>query len=258
MYACENEGKVEKKQGRWCLVRLVAVKFEDYRSGNKVLKGVTGKVARQLVCLDNTSLFDLLKTNEPFVKRKEKEVSLVDYMFGTVDFDLTVESEQDANLQDLVKDKSVCGIGIDLEDYLKKDTLLLGLGVPIFVYVDCKDLGASQLVDYVFELRSKVGSLVFLVLDVDLSLMDFGFVEAEINQKFGSTRIRLVGQRILKLGGISCGGMFPSWFAKKYKLDFNYKLLHDITQIALLAEDFDYVDMVQDKVYGYNKIKEKE
>ena len=34
-------------------MRIVAVKFEEYRC-NKVIKGVTGKLARQLVCLGGT------------------------------------------------------------------------------------------------------------------------------------------------------------------------------------------------------------
>ena len=52
-------------------MRIVAVKFEDYRC-NKVIKGVTGKLARQLVCLGGTKLYDLVQPIEPIVKRKEK------------------------------------------------------------------------------------------------------------------------------------------------------------------------------------------
>lgn len=238
-------------------MRLVAVNFKDFRKGKLVLKGITGKVARQLVCLDNTKLYDLLQPVEPYVKRKEKEVNLVDFMFGEVEENLNEKISQEVTLEDLVGDKSVCGIGVDLDKYLERSTELDALGIPIFVYVDCKSLGVSQLISYIVELKKKITSGVFIVCDVDYSLMDYKHAETEINEKFGETRIRLVGKRILKLGGISCGGMFPSWFAKKYKLDFNYEILHDITQIALLAEDFDYVDMVQSKVYGYNKIKEK-
>lgn len=238
-------------------MRLVAVNFKDFRKGKLVLKGITGKVARQLVCLDNTKLYDLLQPVEPYVKRKEKEVNLVDFMFGEVEENLNEKISQEVTLEDLVGDKSVCGIGVDLDKYLERSTELDALAIPIFVYVDCKSLGVSQLISYLVELKEKVTTGVFIVCDVDYSLMDYKQAETEINEKFGETRIRLVGKRILKLGGISCGGMFPSWFAKKYKLDFNYKILHDITQIALLAEDFDYVDMVQSKVYGYNKIKER-
>lgn len=238
-------------------MRLVAVNFKDFRKGKLVLKGITGKVARQLICLDDTKLYDLLQPVEPYVKRKEKEVNLVDFMFGEVEENLNEKISQEVTLEDLVGDKSVCGIGVDLDKYLERSTELDALGIPIFVYVDCKSLGVSQLISYIVELKKKITSGVFIVCDVDYSLMDYKHAETEINEKFGETRIRLVGKRILKLGGISCGGMFPSWFAKKYKLDFNYEILHDITQIALLAEDFDYVDMVQSKVYGYNKIKEK-
>lgn len=238
-------------------MRLVVVNFKDFHKGKRVLKGITGKVARQLVCLDNTKLYDLLQPVEPYVKRKEKEVNLVDFMFGEVEEDLHEVNSQEVTLGDLVGDKSVCGIGVDLDKYLERSTELDALDIPIFVYVDCKSLGVSQLISYIVELKKKITSGVFLVCDVDYSLMDYKQAETEINEKFGETRIRLVGKRILKLGGISCGGMFPSWFAKKYKLDYNYEVLHDITQIALLAEDFDYVDMVQSKVYGYNKIKEK-
>ena len=238
-------------------MRLLAVNFKDFRKGKLVLKGITGKVARQLICLDDTKLYDLLQPVEPYVKRKEKEVNLVDFMFGEVEENLNEKISQEVTLEDLVGDKSVCGIGVDLDKYLERSTELDALGIPIFVYVDCKSLGVSQLISYIVELKKKITSGVFIVCDVDYSLMDYKHAETEINEKFGETRIRLVGKRILKLGGISCGGMFPSWFAKKYKLDFNYEILHDITQIALLAEDFDYVDMVQSKVYGYNKIKEK-
>lgn len=238
-------------------MRLVAVNFKDFRKGKLVLKGITGKVARQLICLDDTKLYDLLQPVEPYVKRKEKEVNLVDFMFGEVEENLNEKISQEVTLEDLVGDKSVCGIGVDLDKYLERSTELDALGIPIFVYVDCKSLGVSQLISYIVELKKKITSGVVIVCDVDYSLMDYKHAETEINEKFGETRIRLVGKRILKLGGISCGGMFPSWFAKKYKLDFNYEILHDITQIALLAEDFDYVDMVQSKVYGYNKIKEK-
>lgn len=238
-------------------MRLVAIDFKDFQKGKMVLKGITGKVARQLVCLEDTNLYDLLQPVEPYLKRKEKEVNLVDFMFGEVEEDLHETSSQEVTLSDLVDDKSVCGIGVDLDKYLERSTELDALDLPIFVYVDCKSLGVSQLISYIVELKKKITSGVFLVCDVDYSLMDYKQAETEINEKFGETRIRLVGKRILKLGGISCGGMFPSWFAKKYKLDFNYEVLHDITQIALLAEDFDYVDMVQSKVYGYNKIKEK-
>lgn len=238
-------------------MRLVAVDFKDFHKGKRVLKGITGKVARQLVCLDNTKLYELLQPVEPYVKRKEKEVNLVDFMFGEVEENLSEKISQEVTLEDLIGDKSVCGIGVDLEKYLERSTELDALDIPIFVYVDCKSLGVSQLISYIVELKKKITSGVFIVCDVDYSLMDYKQAETEINEKFGETRIRLVGKRILKLGGISCGGMFPSWFAKKYKLDFNYEILHDITQIALLAEDFDYVDMVQSKVYGYNKIKEK-
>ena len=238
-------------------MRLVGVNFKDFRKGKLVLKGITGKVARQLICLDDTKLYDLLQPVEPYVKRKEKEVNLVDFMFGEVEENLNEKISQEVTLEDLVGDKSVCGIGVDLDKYLERSTELDALGIPIFVYVDCKSLGVSQLISYIVELKKKITSGVFIVCDVDYSLMDYKHAETEINEKFGETRIRLVGKRILKLGGISCGGMFPSWFAKKYKLDFNYEILHDITQIALLAEDFDYVDMVQSKVYGYNKIKEK-
>lgn len=238
-------------------MRLVAVNFKDFHKGKRVLKGITGKITRQLVCLEDTKLYDLLQPVEPYVKRKEKEVNLVDFMFGAVEEDLHETSSQEVTLSDLVDDKSVCGIGVDLDKYLERSTELDALDLPIFVYVDCKSLGVSQLISYIVELKKKITSGVFLVCDVDYSLMDYKQAETEINEKFGETRIRLVGKRILKLGGISCGGMFPSWFAKKYKLDFNYEVLHDITQIALLAEDFDYVDMVQSKVYGYNKIKEK-
>lgn len=238
-------------------MRLVAVNFKDFRKGELVLKGITGKVARQLICLDDTKLYDLLQPVEPYVKRKEKEVNLVDFMFGEVEEHLNEKISQEVTLEDLIGDKSVCGIGVDLDKYLERSTELDALGIPIFVYVDCKSLGVSQLISYIVELKKKITSGVFLVCDVDYSLMDYKQAETEINENFGETRIRLVGKRILKLGGISCGGMFPSWFAKKYKLDFNYEILHDITQIALLAEDFDYVDMVQSKVYGYNKVKEK-
>lgn len=238
-------------------MRLVVVNFKDFHKGKRVLKGITGKVARQLVCLDNTKLYELLQPVEPYVKRKEKEVNLVDFMFGEVEEEVNDTSSQEVTLGDLVGDKSVCGIGVDLDKYLERSTELDALGIPIFVYVDCKSLGVSQLITYIMELKEQVTSGVFIVCDVDYSLMDYKQAETEINEKFGLTRIRLVGKRILKLGGISCGGMFPSWFAKKYKLDFNYEVLHDITQIAILAEDFDYVDMIQSKVYGYNKIKEK-
>ena len=65
-------------------MRIVAVKFEEYRC-NKVIKGVTGKVARQLVCLGGTKLYDLVQPIEPIVKRKEKVVTMSDYLFGEVD-----------------------------------------------------------------------------------------------------------------------------------------------------------------------------
>lgn len=238
-------------------MRLVAVRFEDFHNGRKVLKGVTGKVARQLVCLDNTRLYDLLQPNEPYVRRKEDEVSLVDFMFSDVGVTSQVENFQEVTVRDLTEDKSVCGVALDLEKYFERVQELETLQIPIFIYVDCRGIGVDRLVNHILGLRDKVGKEVFLVCDVDLSLMEYKSVEDELDSKEKSTRIRLVGKTIFKLCGVSYGGMFPRWFVKKYKLDFNYAFLHDVTQVAILAEDFDYVDLNQDKVYSYNKIVEK-
>lgn len=237
-------------------MRIVVVKFEEYRC-NKVIKGVTGKLARQLVCLGGTKLYDLVQPIEPIVKRKEKVITMSDYLFGEIDKDDMVIEKGVATLEDLKNDKSVCGVAVDLWDLHNGYAEVCSLGIPVFVYVDCKSMDRKELLDYIQKLRQE-NKDVYYVCDVELDLMGYFKVEEYLNEVDKTTRIRLIGRPIIKLGGISYGGLIPSWLAKKYKLDYTYDLLHDTTQIAILAEDFDYLDMDQTKVYAFAKVKEKE
>lgn len=241
-------------------MRLVAVKHEDYVS-NKVIKGVAGKYARQLICLRNSKLYELLQPIEPVQHRVKKDINVVDYMFGNVDMGNDVNVLVDNSLTDIVNDKSVFGLGVDILEFITlKDDLgidILELGVLVFIYVEAKDLEINELKESIKRLFNEKDERVFIVLDVDIDLSDYFKLEDFINKELQSTKVRLIGKKIFKLGGTSCGGMIPSWLAKKYKLDFNFNYVHDTTQVALLAEDFDYLDLDQDKVYSYNNVKDK-
>jgi hypothetical protein len=236
-------------------MRVVAVDFEKYKV-NKVIKGVTGKYARQVVCLGGTKLYDLLQPLEPIVRRKKKEVTMADYLFGEIDAEDVQEVTGVATLTDLQNDKSICGIAVDLWDLHNGYAEVCDLGLPVFVYVDCKDMSVDEFLEHIEKLRVE-NSKVFYVCDVCFGLLDYKEVVETLDEKDKTTRIRLIGKTIMKLGGSSYGGMFPSWLAKKYKLDFDYNILHDTTQVAILAEEFDYLDMDATKVYAFNKVKEK-
>ena len=241
-------------------MRLVAVKHEDYVS-NKVIKGVAGKYARQLICLRGSKLYELLQPIEPVQHRVEQDINVIDYMFGSIDRVNEVNVSVDNSLRNVVTDKSVFGIGVDILDFVTlKDDLgidILDLGVPVFIYVEAKDLNVTELVESIKRLVAEKDENMFLVLDVEINLSDYFKLDDFISKGLNTTKVRLIGKSIFKLGGISCGGMIPSWLAKKYKLDFNFNFIHDTTQVALLAEDFDYLDLDQDKVYSYNNVKDK-
>lgn len=233
-------------------MKLLAVRFEDYKK-NKIIRGINNKIARQFICLGGTKFFDLLQPVQEIERRKEKEVTIVDF-FGD-NSSVVVEESYTANLEDLPLDKSVCGIGVDLWDFRNGYSEVLNLGLPIFVYVDCKGAKVHDCFVEMEVLREYSKELIY-VLDTDLTLMEYREME-ELVSKLKTTRLRVIGKSIFKIGGTSIGGMFPSWFIKKYKLDLDYNYMHDTTQVGLLAEDFDYIDGKQEKYYTLAKIKER-
>lgn len=229
-------------------MRLRASSLSDYRSSHGVFS-FSGSPVWQFVCTSSTPFYDLLQPlNEEVVVKRKVSMFELSYSLTTGDTGnkdtfraLSGDSLLDGRggtLYNFKANGSVIGLGVSLEESKEHEELLLSLGVQVYVYVDARVMSYTSMLSYIEEVINPFNNFIY-VFDITLSYSNQVHLK-EFLDSHGYSNIRLIGDKVVKLGIDKYSDMFNSVIGK-YSLDLDYDgNVHPVTQVYLVSENIEF------------------
>lgn len=163
------------------------------------------------------------------------ELNEDDNLVNTEEEEQSVDDFEKQTLATFEPNKSVCGIGVDMDSYRENQSHLDSLQCPVFIYVNTKSWSVSTITEWVSENVSHSMS-PFVILGIDLELDGQLDLVAFLKEK-GYHNVRLVGEKVIKLRGAYFAGLYPKKLVKSCGLTYFYlNNFHPTTQVNLVAE----------------------
>lgn len=186
---------------------------------------------------DFSTMFDVVYSDDFGDELAENNKAIGD-TYTSVRGDVSIGVKHSGNilneesLDNLELNNSVFSVGVSLEESQTYKEKLMSLGVPIFVYIDVREMDEMGIISLLKQEYLAITGFYY-ALDTTLSFYDSSkliFLLAEN----GFKKVRLLGSDILKLRGSNNSGLFSPSIVSRYNLEYDYiNNTHPVTQVTI-------------------------